>query len=110
MGRLGCGCWWPSRTSAACTGRPSPWPWPTCAPAIEVCPASLAELGPELPALRPRTCGCSRPGGEYPGGRARWVEIPHDDEATYDKRLAQVCLDGEHWETEGPSLAELLRS
>ena len=77
-------------------------------PATEVRPASLAELGHELRRFDPHVVVCSRPGGEYPGGRGAWVEIPTDDEATYDKRLAQVCLDGEHWETEGPSLAELL--
>ena len=77
-------------------------------PAIEVRPAALAELGPELRRFDPHVVVCSRPGGEYPGGRGAWVEIPTDEEATYDKRLAQVCLDGEHWETEGPSLAELV--
>jgi hypothetical protein len=39
---------------------------------------------------------------------ARRIEIPTDDEATYDKRLAQVCLGGERWKTEGPLLVELL--
>ena len=82
-------------------------------PTTEVRPASLAELGHELRRFDPHVVVCSRPGGEYPGGeyaggRGAWIEIPTDDEAPCDKRLAQVCLDGERWKTEGPSLAELL--
>ncbi len=77
-------------------------------PALEVRSAALAEIERELRRFDPHVVVCSRPGGEYPGGRGAWVEIPTDDEATYNKRLAQVCLDGERWKTEGPSLAELL--
>jgi hypothetical protein len=36
------------------------------------------------------------------------VHIPTDDGLEDDERLARICLDGEHWRTEGPPLKELL--
>ena len=49
----------------------------------------------------------SRPNGASPTGSGAWVHIP-TDEATEDERLAEICLDGERWRTDGPQLSELL--
>jgi hypothetical protein len=70
--------------------------------------AALGELEWELWRFDPHVVVCSRPNGEHPGGRGAWVHIPTDDDASDDERLAQVCLDGKRWRTDGPPLAELL--
>jgi hypothetical protein len=75
-------------------------------PRLEVRSGALGEL--ERERFDPHIVVCSRPNGEHPGGRGAWVRIPTDDETREDERLAEVCLDGEHWTTEGPPLAELL--
>jgi hypothetical protein len=77
-------------------------------PALEVRSAALGELERALVRFDPHVVVCSRPKGEHPGGRGAWVEIPTDDVASDDERLARVCLEGEHWRTDGPPLAELL--
>ena len=78
-------------------------------PALEVRSVALGELEWELRRFDPHVVVCSRPNGEeYPGGRGAWVHIPTDDETSDDERLAEVCLEGERWRTEGPPLAELL--
>ena len=77
-------------------------------PDLEVRRAPLAEIGRELRSFDPHVVVCSQLNGEHPGGRGAWVHIPTEDEATDDERLAQVCLDGERWRTDGPPLAELL--
>lgn len=35
------------------------------------------------------------------------MEVPTEDYAE-DKRLAQICFDGEQWKTDGPPLHEIL--
>src|SRR5215211_7758454 len=40
--------------------------------------------------------------------RGAWAHIPSDDGLEDDERLARICLDGEHWRTDGPPLKELL--
>jgi hypothetical protein len=77
-------------------------------PELEVHTAPLADLGRELCGFDPHVVVCSQLNGERPGGRGAWVQVPTEDEATGDERLAQVCLDGESWRTDGPPLAELL--
>ncbi len=77
-------------------------------PALDVRSVALGELERELVRFDPHVVVCSRPNGEHPGGRGAWVEIPTDDQARDDERLAQVCLDGEQWRTDGPPLAELI--
>jgi hypothetical protein len=77
-------------------------------PELEVRTAPLADLGRELCGFDPHVVVCSQLNGERPGGRGAWVQVPTEDEATGDERLAQVCLDGESWRTDGPPLAELL--
>ena len=77
-------------------------------PDLEVRQTPLAEMGRELRDFDPHVVVCSRPNGEHPGGRGAWVQVPTDDEATDEERLARVCLDGESWRTDGPPLAELL--
>ena len=77
-------------------------------PALEVRKVALGELEGELSVFDPHVVVCSQPNGEHPGGRGAWVQIPTDDGASDDERLAEVCLDGKRWRTEGPPLAELL--
>jgi len=74
-------------------------------PDLEVYSGALGELEHELASIDPHVVVCSRPNnGAYPGARGAWVEIPTDDGAKDDERLAQICLDGERWKTEGPPL------
>ena len=75
---------------------------------LEVRSAPLTEMGRELRGFDPHVVVCSRPNGEHPGGRGAWVQVPTEDGATDEERLARVCLDGESWRTDGPPLAELL--
>ena len=77
-------------------------------PDLEVYSGALSELEHELASIDPHVVVCSRPIGEYPGSRGAWVEIPTEDGAKDDERLAQICLDGERWMTEGPPLREIL--
>jgi len=77
-------------------------------PDLEVRPAPLAEIHRELRGFDPHVVVCSRKNGEHPGGRGAWVQVPTDDEADDEERLAQLCLEGEHWNTEGPTLGEIL--
>ena len=77
-------------------------------PDLEVYSGALSELEHELARIDPHVVVCSRPTGEYPGSRGAWVEIPTEDGAKDDERLAQICLDGERWITEGPPLREIL--
>jgi hypothetical protein len=77
-------------------------------PDLEVRCAPLADIERELGRFDPHVVVCSRPNGEHPGGRGAWVQVPTEDGATDEERLARVCLDGESWRTDGPPLAELL--
>ena len=77
-------------------------------PDLEVRPASLAETERELRSFDPHVVVCSQKNGEHPGGRGAWVQVPTDDEADDDERLARLCLEGERWNTEGPTLGEIL--
>jgi hypothetical protein len=57
----------------------------------------------------PHVVVCSKPNDTHPSTRrGAWVHIPSDDGLEDDERLARICLDGEHWRTEGPPLKELL--
>jgi hypothetical protein len=69
---------------------------------------SLEELEHELRSFDPHVVVCSRPNGTHPGVRGAWVQIPTEDGLEDDERLARICLEGEHWRTDGPPLAELL--
>jgi hypothetical protein len=51
---------------------------------------------------------CSQPSGTRPTGSGAWVHIPTGNAQGDDGRLAQICLDGERWRTDGPPLSELL--
>ena len=77
-------------------------------PAIEVRSAALSDIGRELGHFDPHGVVCSRPNGEHPGGRGAWVQVPTEDGATDDERQARMCLEGERWDTEGPTLGEIL--
>jgi hypothetical protein len=68
----------------------------------------LEELERELVRFDPHVVVCSRTNGTHPSTRGAWVHIPSDDGLEDDERLARICLDGEHWKTDGPPLSELL--
>ena len=68
----------------------------------------LEELEQELGSFNPHVVVCSQPKSMHPTARGAWVEIPTDEELKGEERLAQICLDGVHWRTDGPPLAELL--
>jgi len=68
----------------------------------------LQELERELVRFDPHVVVCSRANGTHPSTRGAWVQIPSDDGLEDDERLARICLDGEHWRTDGPPLSELL--
>jgi hypothetical protein len=74
-------------------------------PALSVRSASLDGL--ELGRFEPHVVVSSQPSGIHPAGCGAWVQIP-TYEAKEDDNIAQVCLDGEHWRTDGPPLSELL--
>ena len=77
-------------------------------PDLEVRRAPLAEIHRELCSFDPHVVVCSQLNGEHPGGRGAWVQVPTDDGADDEERLAQLCLEGERWNTEGPALGEIL--
>ncbi len=77
-------------------------------PDLEVRPAPLAEIDRELLGFDPHVVVCSRKNGEHPGGRGAWVQVPTDDGADDGERLARLCLEGESWDTEGPTLGQIL--
>ena len=68
----------------------------------------LEELDRELYGFDPHVVVCSQPSGTRPTGSGAWVHIPTSDAKGDDERLAGICLDGEHWRTDGPQLSELL--
>jgi hypothetical protein len=77
-------------------------------PALSVRSASLDELDHELGRFDPHVVISSQPSGIHPAGSGAWVQIPTDDAKEDDDNIAQDCLDGERWRTDGPPLAELL--
>src|SRR5215203_6919354 len=72
-------------------------------PGLKVRSIVLEELERELVRFDPHVVVCSRPNGTHPTStrRGAWVHIPSDDGLEDDERLARICLDGEHWRTEG---------
>ena len=77
-------------------------------PALSVRSASLGELEHELLRFDPHVVVSSQPNGYHLSGHDAWVHIPTDDGMGDDERLAEICLDGERWRTDGPPLVELL--
>jgi hypothetical protein len=75
---------------------------------LEVRSIVLEELERDLVHFDPHVVVCSRPNDTHPSTRGAWVHIPSDDGMEDDERLARICLDGEHWRTDGPPLRELL--
>jgi len=76
-------------------------------PTLNVRSASLQELADVLLDFDPHVVVCSESNGAHPPGSSAWVQIPTDNPSEDDARLAQLCLDGEHWLTEGPPLSEV---
>jgi hypothetical protein len=77
-------------------------------PAHTVRSASLAEIERVLGRFAPHVVVCSQPNGTHPPGCGAWVHIPTDDGLEDGERLAEICLEGDRWRTEGPPLSELL--
>ena len=78
-------------------------------PGLGVHSIVLEELERELVRFDPHVVVCSRANDTHPSTRrGAWVHIPSDDGLEDEERLARICLDGEHWRTEGPPLKELL--
>lgn len=77
-------------------------------PDLQVRRAPLAEIGRELRRFDPHVVVCSETDDGHPGGRGTWVQVPTDDGADGDERLARMCLEGERWNTKGPTLGEIL--
>ena len=77
-------------------------------PDLEVRSAPLAELYRELRGFDPHVVVCSETDGGHSGGRGAWVQVPTEDGATDEERLARMCLEGERLDTEGPALDEIL--
>ena len=75
---------------------------------LEVRRGPLAEMGRELRGFDPHVVVCSETDGGRSGGRGAWVQVPTEDAADEDERLARLCLEGERWDTEGPTLGEIL--
>jgi hypothetical protein len=76
---------------------------------VHVRSSALRELEQELGSFDPHVVVCSQPNGLRPSARGAWVEVPTEDGLEDGERLARICLDGEHWRTDGPPLAELLK-
>ena len=86
-------------------------------PHLEVRHAPLDDLDAQLLSFEPHVVVCSLPHsaakgeakGADPDARAQsasrgaWVTAPVDT-----SRLAEICLDGEVWNTDGPLLSEVL--
>lgn len=76
-------------------------------PTLNVRSASLEKLAHVLLHFEPHVVVCSQPSSAHPVGSGAWVQVPTDNPSEDYDRLAQLCLDGEHWLTEGPPLSEL---
>src|SRR5215210_6185217 len=77
-------------------------------PTLPVRSASLCELERAFERFDPHVVVSSQPSEVSAAGCSAWVHIPTDDGLQDDERLAEICLDGEHWRTDGPPLSELL--
>ncbi len=77
-------------------------------PHLTVRPASLSNLEYELGRFDPHVVVCSQSNGSQRESSGAWVQIPTEDTKEDEELLAEICLDGEHWKTEGPPLSELL--
>ena len=73
-------------------------------PTLTVRSASLDKLKHVLRRFDPHVVVSSRTSDAPLKGSAAWVQIPTTD----DRQLAEVCLEGERWRTDGPPLSELL--
>jgi hypothetical protein len=70
--------------------------------------ASLAEIERVLGRFAPHVVVCSQPNGTHLPDSGAWVCIPTNDGLEDGERLAEICLEGDRWRTEGPPLSELL--
>jgi hypothetical protein len=77
-------------------------------PTLTLRSASLDQLEHELGRFDPHVVVCSQPNGTHSPSSGAWVHIPTGDAKGDEGRLAEICLDGERWRTEGPPLPELL--
>jgi hypothetical protein len=77
-------------------------------PTLTLRSVSLDQLEHELGRFDPHVVVSSQPNDTHPARSGAWVYIPTGDEKGDDERLADICIDGKHWRTDGPPLAELL--
>jgi hypothetical protein len=77
-------------------------------PQLTIRSASLSKLEHELTHFDPHVVLCSQPNGSHSVGSGAWVQIPTEDARTDEEMLAEICLDGEHWNSDGPPFSELL--
>ena len=77
-------------------------------PELEVRLCVLRDLERDLRSFDPHAVVCSRPRAAQSGARGAWIEIPTEDGLRDSERLAQICLDGDRWKSDGPPLAELV--
>ena len=77
-------------------------------PTFTVWSASLEELEHVLGRFDPHVVVSSQPNGTHPAGSGAWVHIPTGDALGADERLAEMCLEGDRWRTDGPPLSEVL--
>jgi hypothetical protein len=72
---------------------------------LQVRRAPLAEIGARARGFDPHVVVCSQLNGERPGGRGAWVQVPTDDGADGEERLARMCLEGERGTRKAPRSA-----
>jgi hypothetical protein len=77
-------------------------------PHLTVHSASLEILEHELRRFDPHLVLCSQSNGSHRASSGAWVHVPTEDMKEDEELLAEICLDGKHWKTEGPPLSELL--
>ena len=77
-------------------------------PDLEVQASPLAEIGRALRGFDPHVVVSSKANDGHPEGRGAWVQVPTDDPGPGAARPARICFEGELWETEGPTLGEML--
>src|SRR3712207_3030131 len=72
-------------------------------PSVEMETGEISILTEELARFAPQAVICSLPEGPDPGERVAWVELPPESD-----RAARVRLGDRRFETDNPSLEEVL--
>jgi hypothetical protein len=72
-------------------------------PHLEIEIARTSELEAEIERFDPHMVLCERPNPAQPGGRGAWVKSSYEPGES-----SEVCLDGQRWELDNPTMGELL--